>query len=242
MPRSLTDIDVAEPYNVTLCGDLFLQDDTGREDPNRILIFVANFCLTLLAMTPILFGDGTFKTVPEQFMQMYTLHGIVEGFVLPLAFALCVRKNLETYEHIFSVIKNLAEEKVRRVWSPGKVMMDFEQAAMRAVRLTFPSAVLRGGLFHLNQALWRNVVSNGLRDLYENVDDEDHTVREDIQKLMALPCVPLGDVEEVFDAIVEDFDDRVLTFSTYMESTWIRGHRQLHRNRRSVPPLFPKEV
>lgn len=77
--------------------------------------------------------------------------------------------------------------------------------------------------------------------LYINAEQEPHTVRRDVQRLMAIPFVPPVDVEDIFDAVVDDLDDRVLGLATHMEQTYIRGHRQLRR-RRAVPPRFPKEV
>jgi hypothetical protein len=85
------------------------------------------------------------------------------------------------------------------------------------------------------------VVNDGLRVLYVNAENEPHTVRRDVQRLMALPFVPVADVEDTFDSIVEECDDRVLNFATTLETNYIRGHRNLRR-RRAVPPQFPPQL
>ena len=85
------------------------------------------------------------------------------------------------------------------------------------------------------------MVNAALRVLSVNEQTDPHTGRRDIQRLMALPFVPIDDVADVFDAIVENVDDRVLDFCSYVENTYIRGHRALRR-RRAVPPRFPPKM
>ena len=101
-----------------------------------------------------------------------------------------------------------------------------------------PRCQHKGCLLHLNHSHWRQVVDQGLRVSYNNEDNDPHTVRRDIQRLMALPFIPTDEVEAVFDAIVDEMDDRVLAFADHLENTYIRGHRALRR-RRQVPPRFP---
>lgn len=48
--------------------------------------------------------DGTFKTVPNIFLQMYTIHAPVGGInsrILPLVYILMSSKNQKCYEHLF---------------------------------------------------------------------------------------------------------------------------------------------
>ncbi|XP_034236635.1 uncharacterized protein LOC117642496 [Thrips palmi] len=118
----------------------------------------------------------------------------------------------------------------------GLMIADFEIAAMNVNRDFSPNIFRKGCLFHFNQSLWRKVVDDGLRSLYINAENEDHTVRRDVQRLMAVPFVPMDDVEEVFDMIVEEADDRVLNVATHLDNNYIRGNRTL---RRAIPPLFP---
>ncbi len=51
----------------------------------------------------------------------------------------------------------------------------------------------------------------------------------------------MADLEDTFDTIVEECDDRVLSVTNGLEATYIRGHRNLRR-RRAVPPQFPPEL
>ena len=92
LPRNLGDIEIIPPYNRTINGGNFLQADTGRDDENRTLIFYDRRGLENLARSQAIFCDGTFKTVPNQFYQLYTLHGSVLGHVFPLVYSLTTRK------------------------------------------------------------------------------------------------------------------------------------------------------
>ncbi|KAE8746158.1 hypothetical protein FOCC_FOCC007159 [Frankliniella occidentalis] len=54
---------------------------------------------------------------------------------------------------------------------------------------------------------------------------------------MALPFVPIPELDATFDAVVDAMDDRVVPLATTMESTYLRGATL--RRRRAVPPRFP---
>ena len=58
---------------------------------------------------------------------------------------------------------------------------------------------------------------------------------------MALPFVPLADVEEAFDDVMETLDERCLEVASYIEHTYVRGYPRRGR-RRAIPPTFPPPV
>ena len=115
---------------------IFLSNDSGHEDRDRIIIFGTNETLQLLCGSQVLYSDGTFKTVPNQFLQMYTLHCLYGNSVFPCIYALTVRKNEVTYRQILTKVKKLANGNGWEL-QPTTVMMDFELAAMNAVREVF---------------------------------------------------------------------------------------------------------
>ncbi|KAK3932001.1 DNA polymerase subunit gamma-1 [Frankliniella fusca] len=214
---------------------------SGIDDPDRVIVLCSEESLRVLTWSETIYADGTFKTVPNQFGQLYTIHGVVKdvagrSYVFPLVFALCVRKDMQTYRKIWDAIKQEAERLNLR-FKVRMFMTDFEIAAMNVQQAIFPGVEHKGCLFHFNQALWRQTVDSGLKVLYHNAENEDHTVRRDVQRLMALPFVPIPDLEETFDAVVDDMDDRVVPLATTMDSTYLRGANL--RRRRVVPPRFP---
>ncbi|XP_034239394.1 uncharacterized protein LOC117644234 [Thrips palmi] len=70
-PRLLQDIDLNAPYTTTMRGTRFLLHDSGREDPDRVIVFCSEESLKVLCQSEVIYADGTFKTVPNQFGQCY---------------------------------------------------------------------------------------------------------------------------------------------------------------------------
>lgn len=240
LPQLLSELQILPPYNVTKGGDIFLRYDSGMNDPDRILLFASDQALTYLARSRIILCDGTFKTVPDIFYQLYTMHGEVLQYVYPFVYCLCSRKTKETYKIIISRVKLLCTQLPQPMQlNPQYVMTDMEAAVIEALKEELPDAILKVCLFHFNQAIWRRVVLNGLKAEYHN--ENDATVRSDIQCLMSLPFVPEEDVNEVFDALVEVLEDEVLPISDYIETTYIKG-RPARGRRRAAPPLFPANL
>ena len=68
---------------VTSNGDRFLLYDSGVGDANRILVFATDQALALLRQCDHWFGDGTFSVSPSIFFQVYTIHSIFNGKVVP---------------------------------------------------------------------------------------------------------------------------------------------------------------
>lgn len=80
-PKSLKEVIVADNYKVTKRGDKFLFIDTN--DDERILIFTTLQNLQLLKESSMILVDGTFKTCPVLFSQIFTVHGIKEKLSIP---------------------------------------------------------------------------------------------------------------------------------------------------------------
>lgn len=238
IPRSLEECIILPPFDTTLQGEKFLQFDSGAGDPNRLLIFTTNAALLLLSTSEIFLADGTFKTVPTIFFQLYTIHGLINNNAFPLVYCVLVRKDEDTYRKMYEEIVNLCGA-ANIALNPRIIMTDFELAAMNAGRHYFPNAEIKGCLFHFCQSIWRNVVQLGLKAAYN--DEADRTVRDEVRKLMAIPFVPLEHVQEVFDSIAENVTERVEELVLYIERTYVTGVPARGR-RRAVQPRFPPQT
>jgi len=73
-------------YEETARGERFLQYD--NDNGNRILIFGTPASIEFLENCQHWFMDGTFKTVPTQFMQLFTIHGLQRGHNVLCAYSL----------------------------------------------------------------------------------------------------------------------------------------------------------
>lgn len=194
-----------------------------------MLIFSTRINLQLLARSDHWFADGTFKTVPHLFYQLYTLHGLQNNIAVPLVFALLPDKNKATYVKFLRKVKEL-EPAV----SPLTLLTDFESAMIGAISQEFSQTRHRGCFFHFSQSIFRQVQSNGLKQRYET--DADFALM--LRLLPALAFVPEQSVVEAFERLCDKnvFPCEVQPVVDYFEDTWI-GRLQRRNHRRT--PHFP---
>jgi hypothetical protein len=94
-PQSLQDINVPINLRATISGNQFLAKELEIGD-EKIMIFCTESNLQHLQEADYWIMDGTFKTVPTLFLQMYTIHALVGGednaCVFPMVYALMTSK------------------------------------------------------------------------------------------------------------------------------------------------------
>ena len=146
--------------------------------------------LQLLSNTSNRYADGTFKTAPPLFNQLYSIHSIVNGNVLPLVYTLMANKTEKCYNKLFSELKALGP-----TLSPRTIMTDFECAAINAFRAVFPDSDQQGCFFHFSQCLFRSIQSNGLQQLYES--DAGFALK--MSMIAAIAFIPIPDVVMSFE-------------------------------------------
>lgn len=67
------------------------------------------------------------------------------------------RKTERAYVSLFQKILEIEPE-----WQPEILIVDFERAAMVALRILFPNSRIQGCWFHSSQAVWKRVNSLGM--------------------------------------------------------------------------------
>ena len=100
-------------------------------------------------------------------------------------------------------------------------MVDFETGEHSAVRSVFPTAVIKGCLFHFKQCLMRKFVK-----LPGYSDNE--LMKSDLSAVYVLAFLPVHDVITGWNeikAILQSQYPATLQFITYFESTWIYNTR-----------------
>ena len=102
-PTRLDELNLLPEYQQTAKGKHFLLYDSGP-DPQRILIFWTQRNLDMLQASQFWLSDGTFKTAPNHFAQVYVLHALrggpdplKQGHLLPSLFVLLPNKTQATY-------------------------------------------------------------------------------------------------------------------------------------------------
>jgi len=101
----------------------------------EFLIFATDGNMELLARSQNWYADGTFKTAPPLFQQVYTIHVRQHGTIIPAVFVLMNERSTNAYVRILTELKN-----IRPDLNPLTVMTDFEQASLLAFRTIFKEA------------------------------------------------------------------------------------------------------
>ena len=102
-------------------------------------------------------ADGTFSTAPRQFMQLYSIHGLVGGVVYPLVFTFMTRRTQAIYNALLMQLVAISATRFNIDLAPHRVSTDFEKAAINAFKEVFPNVVVTACHFHLGQSVIRKV-------------------------------------------------------------------------------------
>ena len=127
-------------YRSTAKGEMFPLYDSGP-DPERILIFGTCQNVDMLINSQHWLADGTFKTAPTLFQQVYVIHALrgepnplLDGHVLPSLFVLLPNKTQVTYT---------------RMWNQEQCILDYPDSLglNKTVRISY-SPDKRGRFIH----------------------------------------------------------------------------------------------
>ena len=92
----------------------------------------------MLQLSSVWLADGTFKTAPSLFTQVYVIHALrggpdlmKDGHLLPSLFVLLPNKTEATYTRMWEQVKLLFPQA-----EPAEMLMDFELAAINSFHNT----------------------------------------------------------------------------------------------------------
>ena len=222
-PNSLNCLELPPYYCKTDKGQRFLLYDSGVDSGNlRILIFGTESNLEILNTSSVWLADGTFKTVPSLFYQLYVIHGLKgvtkpmkDGHLLPSLFVLLPNKLQETYHKMWNQVKILCPDAC-----PTNLIVDFEKAAINAFESHFLQTQVKGCFFHLTQNVWRKIQELGLKKKYQ----QDSSFALQIRKIPALAFATSTDVPELFNQLFMELPTDAYDLALYFESTYIGRH------------------
>jgi hypothetical protein len=91
------DFEIPETLKMSKKGENFLLEDVrDAGGKHRIFIFGTNENVKVLMNNRNWFMDGTFKVSPKIFYQLYTIHCLVDGNVIPCLYVLLPNKSMPT--------------------------------------------------------------------------------------------------------------------------------------------------
>ena len=181
-----------QPYTVTNAWERLMLYDNNRED--RLLLFGTDRSIDHLAQCNLWFMDGTFKTSPLQFTQLYSIPGSLEGRNIACAYALLPDKRANTYIELLRQLQQLPNNVI-----PADINIDFERGMIGAIRQVYPLCPIYGCLFHLSKNVYKHVQELGLQQMYQ----EDELFRENIRMIHSLSFVPVQDTVAAFDRLTQ---------------------------------------
>lgn len=119
---------------LTPSGEDFVKWDNEAGN-GRILIFSTDGNLKVLEKCDHWFADGTFKTRPLLFDQLFVFHGLLDDganrLCVPLVYCLTPNRTTKTYTAILEKLKTL-----NPALAPKSIMTDFEQAFFKVTYYT----------------------------------------------------------------------------------------------------------
>ena len=122
--------------------------------------------------------------------------------------------------------------------NPHEVTIDFEIAAIEALKSSFPNANIKGCFFHFARANWQKIQCVGLAKEYQQNTD----VRIILKSFVALALIPEEDIYLGFQKLKETTakmqNENIAKFVSYFDVTWL-GEKNLP-GRRTGASLLPQ--
>jgi len=163
LPKTLGELHDALRYYALFTNHneqfLFMNDET-----KNVVAFSCKTNLTYLRQVKTIYVDGTFKTCPKLFYQLFTVHSVSNDVYAPPSVFLLPGKSVGNYTDALKALQNYIQ--------PVTVYSDFERSIQLAVSEVWPTADLRGCRFHLGQSWWRKIQSLRLTEEYQNKESE----------------------------------------------------------------------
>ncbi|CAF1334403.1 unnamed protein product [Rotaria magnacalcarata] len=200
--------------------DLIIYDNYKEEFEGRLLMFSTPKLLSALFNSDVILCDGTFKTRPLLFQQVYVLMGKYHGETIPLFWCLTSCRTQSLYAVIWKKLKKIAKH-MKLTWKMTQCMMDFERAVINSFHDAFPNVDLKCCWYHFVQALWRKIQTLGLTIPYET----DPIVNTWLKQFMALPLISKELVNvslQLLKDTIPSNDNKYHKFINYFEREYMK--------------------
>ena len=184
IPAAIDDVHIVDSWSTTWRGTPFL---SHHDTYWGVTVFTTTELLKTMQKCTCLFIDGTFRTAPRPYMQLVTVHGLHNGFVIPLVFCLATGKTIGHYRQIIQHLKNEVRRRSHARLHPRRVVCDFEQSLLIAIQTELPTTRVSGCFFHFTQRLWRRLQELGLAAHYRR----DRRLKRFVRKVMAIAFLPV---------------------------------------------------
>ncbi|KAG0426819.1 hypothetical protein DMUE_5946 [Dictyocoela muelleri] len=98
--------DIPDIIKKTEKGDDFYMYDFGINDPDRVLVFSTFSNIQHLSYNNVWICDGTFRSSPRDYYQIYTIMAVINHKTFPLAYFIMKRKSMLAYKNGLIFLKS----------------------------------------------------------------------------------------------------------------------------------------
>ena len=182
IPETVQDIHFEGEWDRTKSRKRFLlhQDDS-------MVIFATRLFCEKLTLSEVIICDGTFRSAPRPFLQLYVIFGVFDGRKIPLVWSFLSDKSSYTYVTMFNVIKERCCS-LGVAFSPSQILSDYESGFLKACQLVFPEAQKMGCYFHYTQSIYKRIQRLGLAYSYRF----NEKLRLFVRRIFCLAYLPIG--------------------------------------------------
>lgn len=213
---------------------LLLYDCLSADKTKRVTIFTTDTLFVRFCAAELMVSDGTFKTCPEPYKQLFIIHGNIPGyddyFTQPMIWVLMSGKDQNLYETVFNNLRQTAID-MGLVMNLKYSLNDFEIAIRNAIQLVFPAIDNRACFFHLRQLTIKRLKKLKLFAKYQ----KDPSLALEINQVMALAFFPPNEIEELFEILHQTVSEEAKIFYDWFKPLYIRKSNRLDATH---PPTF----
>lgn len=207
-------VDIPEILRLDHQKNNFMLFDSGIEDDNRFVIFSSFFKQRFISRSDIWIVDGTFRSCPSDFFQLFTIHIYVFGKTFPAFYVLLKNKRESSYEKLFRYIS----ENLKII--PKVIIADFEIAIYNSAMKVFMNVDYYFCFFHYAQSIYRRLSTLGFSSQYKTEPSFSKTIK----KLFVLPFFSLDRIKAAYESIESEIfeynNPKLLEFLEYYKRTF----------------------
>lgn len=220
-PSTINELVLEGAMRETADGDNWVLYQDDPEETDNMLVLASDPMLRNMSGASVLLMDGMFD-VPALMYQLYTIHAIVEGASMPVAFAMLPKKDTPIYSKLLEKILEGCDDRGIERPDPDAVVVDFELAAVKAIEKHFPRARITGCHFHLNQSLQRFVKQKQNVELLQNTN-----FSMLLTKLVFMAYLRFEDIPGVWQTLLKGCKSpQEKKLATHFGKSYVRGAKK----------------
>jgi len=189
-------------------------------------VFATRKNIELLCGSATWFLDGTFKTAPKIFVQLFTILELRhragrpnEEVALPLVYALLSSRAQALYGEVLQAVRDAVTQFNIADCVPSRIITDFELGIINPCEGVYPSVPISCCHFDL-------------------------AIKEITHMMLSFAFIPIDDVNRVFDLLQAAVPTTFKCVVDYFNHTYVKGRASRRRGRNQlpvqwVPPPYP---